>query len=76
MPLDTVVRRYVPEFDAEVGRGFYGAHILMMLHLAEHLDVNLANSYGEGLNETERESVQAALRLLIEEKCVELVTSS
>ena len=48
----------------------------MMLYLAEHLNVNLTNSYGEGLNETERESVQAALGLLIEEKCVELVTAS
>ena len=76
IPTDTVVTRYIPAFDETIARRLYSTHILMMLLLAEQLDANIARSHGEGMTELERNCLQAALRILFEEKCIDLIDAA
>lgn len=74
-PTDTTVTRYFPAFDESIARCLYSTHILMMLLLAKQLDANLQHSHREGMTALEQNCLQAALRILLEEKCIDLVSA-
>jgi hypothetical protein len=42
-----------------------------MMHIANHMDYYFEELYGDRLTDDERRCLEAALKLMIEEKCIE-----
>jgi hypothetical protein len=67
LPEDSVARRYFPVLDVNLARGLYALHTLITIHIAEQMNAQFAEMYGEGFTAEENEALRSAVDGLVQE---------
>jgi hypothetical protein len=68
----TSLTRFFPDFDEGLARRLFALHLCVVLHASDEMDADLREKHGRGFSEREAEALQLALRLMVNERMVEL----